>query len=1052
MPDASSIHGRYYNILDIQSYLKQKQANGNDNHTSPTSSTSSRSNPLIIEDEKFENVALNKPALQSSILRNNNQYREKASNAVNGKTDISHTAKENNPWWKVFLQDQFSIQQVKLYNRPGKGDPILPAEFILEFYSSGKLVHTHENKAPIGQSRGKFKPAVVVNLDPTIVFADMVKITLNACQSLVIGEVEVFGKQYKPFSPPLIAPTPAPFPNPVHPSGLKNLALLKPTKQSSDSLPQQPDVRGQPNLFKSCGLGTDGIGNLFDDALEVPNILSLAKISLGLLNDRIVSLQFTYHTSTRVDNGSGSGRGIVTSREYGKKLSDCNEQHVIKLAEGEAIYMIEGVIFQGTIGTLEFITCLQDNTTNVHGPFGKVEGGERFSIAANIIAFWGCYDDAGILQLGVYSTSPTTSSDSEANDLIKVPNDNRHIASNAVDGDTEISFASTLHEWYPWWKVELNYSFCIRRIVIHKKKGEDKIPSTITVSVFKAGTMVHNVNPPSGIIEEKIIIDIPHGVHGDEVKVSLPSKGSLVLGEVEVYGEDCPPDLKKGVELAIAEIYRLSSYPGRYGKGKVVQTLSLLPHEETDITVQTFRHSTRTMEKSSSILDTLRDEAEDDFQKSVDEEQSRDHKSKSNAHWHSQVFNKSVHFFGSSLLTSAGTRQHVLQKRQEMAKMIGTAVSKHASKASSHRTVNVNTSSKSVLVEEEGTEQAISRNLKNANQNGSLHFFFHQMNQEYFSLLHLVDIRLVYKNSSDGSMEEFAISEIDELLEKFIAEDQKEAIKEYILRRSRYVVDYKGRVRKVVSPFSFDIPDDDIIEEFEGFDNDIVSEYVNNDGQKIEVPGIIVSVEKTTMRTDGVFVDSFRDGNIDEYGQGLQKSKISEKEAQKNPKRSQEKVLEDNGDDSLKEEVTKHLNPPEPKDSVSSCDGTDTSESECDSLDGYGQDPQKKILPISDNKLIEGNGNDALKEEVTKHSNPSGPKDIVSSCGGTDTCESEYDSSPGKDGNSLDDDGQDPQMNELPASENKLIEEQKDIIFSRDAANTSDGELSDAEVNGCKQQ
>ena len=65
------------------------------------------------------NLALNKPAEQISDYSADYP----ASNAVNGITDLSsdYTLTESSDgekWWKVDLEDKYSIGRIELYNRP----------------------------------------------------------------------------------------------------------------------------------------------------------------------------------------------------------------------------------------------------------------------------------------------------------------------------------------------------------------------------------------------------------------------------------------------------------------------------------------------------------------------------------------------------------------------------------------------------------------------------------------------------------------------------------------------------------------------------------------------------------------------------------------------------------------------------------------------------------------------------------------------------------------------------------------------------------------------
>jgi hypothetical protein len=70
-----------------------------------------------------------------------------------------------------------------------------------------------------------------------------------------------------------------------------------------------------------------------------------------------------------------------------------------------------------------------------------------------------------------------------------------------------------------------------------------------------------------------------------------------------------PPEPRP--RLLLVEVYRLSSYLGSYGAGRVLKTLTLLPGEKTKVSVKTYTHSTTDAKQASSILDSFTKESAD---------------------------------------------------------------------------------------------------------------------------------------------------------------------------------------------------------------------------------------------------------------------------------------------------------------------------------------------------------------------------------------------------------------------------------------------------------
>ena len=75
-------------------------------------------------DCEISNVALNKPATQSSTYPNSNGRNFGAENAVDGNTDgnsysnsLSHTLGDTDPWWEVDLGSEHDLLAIKLWNR-----------------------------------------------------------------------------------------------------------------------------------------------------------------------------------------------------------------------------------------------------------------------------------------------------------------------------------------------------------------------------------------------------------------------------------------------------------------------------------------------------------------------------------------------------------------------------------------------------------------------------------------------------------------------------------------------------------------------------------------------------------------------------------------------------------------------------------------------------------------------------------------------------------------------------------------------------------------------
>jgi hypothetical protein len=330
--------------------------------------------------------------------------------------------------------------------------------------------------------------------------------------------------------------------------------------------------------------------------------------------------------------------------------------------------------------------------------------------------------------------------------------------------------------------------------------------------------------------------------------------------------------------LLLVEYYRLSSFPARYGAGRTIKTFSLLPGERTKIRVNSYKNTTENVNRSSSILDSSSDETESEFEQTVQGEQwSQDNNSRAfEYHAEAQAEAKASWGWGSaSINASGGVKGSSNVAREEFAKNVATAVSQNAARASSRRDVQVDTSLDIKL--ESGEEQAVERELENVNVSRTLNFVFRQMNQEFVTLLHLVDIRVAFFNGFAESRAEVPLPEIDSLLDTYIVPEQQAAVLQAITNELQSIVDYTGTLRSdFVETVTLTGPGNASMQYLRVNPAAYSSYGTGVAGPVINVPGVIISADTHVMRTDGVVVDTFIGlGNgLDDYSQGLQEEEV----------------------------------------------------------------------------------------------------------------------------------------------------------------------------------
>jgi hypothetical protein len=330
--------------------------------------------------------------------------------------------------------------------------------------------------------------------------------------------------------------------------------------------------------------------------------------------------------------------------------------------------------------------------------------------------------------------------------------------------------------------------------------------------------------------------------------------------------------------LLLVEYYRLSSFPARYGAGRTIKTFSLLPGERTRIRLSTYKRTAETASRSSSILDSTSDETESEFERSIQGEQSRQDNNSRAFEYYADVQAEAKASWGwgsASVTASGGVKGTSNVAREEFAKNVATAVSQNAARASSRRDVEIDTSLDVKL--ETGEEQAIERELENVNVSRTLNFVFRQMNQEFVTLLHLVDIRVAFFNGFVESRAEVPLPELDQLLDTYILPANQQAVLDAITGELQSIVDYTGTVRPDFVESVTLTGANNATTSYLRVDSDVTSTYGSGVAAPvIHVPGVILSADTHVMRTDGVVVDTFLGlGNgLDDYSMGLQEEEV----------------------------------------------------------------------------------------------------------------------------------------------------------------------------------
>jgi hypothetical protein len=341
-------------------------------------------------------------------------------------------------------------------------------------------------------------------------------------------------------------------------------------------------------------------------------------------------------------------------------------------------------------------------------------------------------------------------------------------------------------------------------------------------------------------------------------------------------------------KLFLIEEYRLSSFLGGYGFGRTLKTYSLLPGELTKLSVRTASLG-GTARLCSSILDSYSQESASDFGNALAQEHSREYAS-SDDYSYSASSSGSALWSVDGVKAEAGNAGSLNSAREEFGKTVSNATSKHASKASAYRNVQIDPWSPTTGAEDPAAE--LVREIENINVGHTLNFVFRQMNQEFITLLHLVDVRIGFTSALEP-VREVPLYELDNVLERMLVADPEVVadVRKFIVGELRAIKDFNG----IAQP-DFVLPVDPA-ETHLGYhvNRDFSTTYKDpRTGIRRHVPGIIVSAKSIVMRTEDVVVEAIVGLNpaLDKHAEDLQAEEIRTKRLENDRLQRQNRLLE----------------------------------------------------------------------------------------------------------------------------------------------------------------
>ena len=338
-------------------------------------------------------------------------------------------------------------------------------------------------------------------------------------------------------------------------------------------------------------------------------------------------------------------------------------------------------------------------------------------------------------------------------------------------------------------------------------------------------------------------------------------------------------------QIFLIEHYKICSFIGDYGAGKVLKTFSLLPGEKTSISIRTFKQKKETKSKSENILDSFSSSSANDLEKILEQENTENNSSSfssSQTSQSSKTVSKKMSAslsagaatkasiggsIGSSTTNSNGRETSLNNARDKNIRILSNSISKQTSKSDAFREVEVNIETTVSLTEE--LETTIFREIENLNNSRVLNFTFRQLLQGYKTFTYLDKVSLAFTTGNPNSVLIEDLGTSKKLLEEVLypkQPDQSKSIADEVFNQLivNYcnVFDYESDKQQFYEEVKETIDDC-----FFGGDSEEFIYYRKRskyfeESNKLNpeighsLPGIVLNIENRIFRTDSVIVDS----------------------------------------------------------------------------------------------------------------------------------------------------------------------------------------------------
>jgi hypothetical protein len=339
--------------------------------------------------------------------------------------------------------------------------------------------------------------------------------------------------------------------------------------------------------------------------------------------------------------------------------------------------------------------------------------------------------------------------------------------------------------------------------------------------------------------------------------VSVNTFGKAIVN----YEKQATAVVPKDPQFMIVEEYKVASFLGQYGLGRVLSTFSLLPGEKTTIRMKTYKEITSVKTQSENILDSQSKESVDEMERLAQEEKGST-SSNTNTKAANLGFSLSIPLFKGLFGLNGGASTNNTNVRTTNAQSLSKALDKHVNKSNSNRQIQINTSttesSKSI------DENSIDREIVNVNKSRVLNFIFRQLQQEFVNITYLANIKIAFHTGTQDSLRVVSLEELSDLLDEVVdvsvyldnrTNVEKELLKHYV-RVKNHNNKLINFIQKVEDKLYFPTLNNRLTETVKYWRKADIRDVYNGGGVNAVVDGVILSVQKTTLKTSSVLVEA----------------------------------------------------------------------------------------------------------------------------------------------------------------------------------------------------